>query len=1415
MKRSILHSILVSFALLWSFASHGQLVTIGGASTTTNTRLPIYSCYTYNYSQQIYTAAEITAAGGTSGCQITTIAFRAGATAYATTNFANWTVYLGNTGLNNFANTAGWIPVASMSQVWTGNIPALTANGWMTITLTTPFTWTGGNLVVAVDENTPNYTCTQAWYSFTATAATGPRALLYYSDPTNPNPASPPTANYSSTTTRSQVRFNFSCGSCSGTPNAGVATISSASGCPSVNFTLGATGISSGGGITYQWQSGPSATGPWTNVPGGTTVPFVTSAGTTTFYRLITNCTSSGLSNTSTTVSYTTAGGLCACGAYPALYATSTADEEITNVTVSTINNSSACGTLAPGAGSVAFMYSNYTGAVAACSEAQGNTVNFSLTQTTCGGPYGNFFQIYVDWNQDGDWLDAGEQVYSQAAAVTGNQTATGTFTVPFTATVGTTRMRVVNIEALAATTNYAHTSYAWGESEDYCFTVTAAVGCAGTPNAGTAGISSASGCSGVSFNLSATGITVGAGISYQWQSAPTATGTWTNIAGATTATYATSASATTYYRLVTTCANGGASNTSSVIAYTVIPCCTYTFNLTDSYGDGWNGATMEIRNGPTVVATLGGTFTTGTLQSLLIPMGQSVTYTLYYAGGGFYPGEVGINIVDPNGITIYTLPAGAGTVGTTLFTWTPTCVAPPTPPTSITASANPMCSGNTITLTANGAVGTVYWFTAGCNTSGQIATGNTISVSPVNTTTYYARNFDGVSWSTSCASLTVTVNATPTVNAGSGSTICVGNTAQLNATASATASTTGTLTTTFAGGNGCGAGNMFNLTAGASQITVNGFTITPLATAVQTVNVYYKVGTYVGSEITPAAWTLVGSYSVNGVAATQVYMPIANIVIPATATYGIYVQYNAQYTDGSFTYSNADLTLFTGAGHCTAFDGCCFPRTFNGIVHYTVSSSATPTVAWTPPATLSSSTILNPVATPTATTTYTVTATNAGCSSTSTVTVTVTPTPVSPTAAPQTICYGANAQINASATADWYTTPTGGTLIGSAQTFTTPSLTANTTYYIEGVANGCPAAPRNSVNVTVNPFPNTIPGVNSTSTGCNIYSNSAWTWFVNPANDIVSCVWSSANLNAVSSNVQVLSSVPYQNGVPYIPRVVTITPGAQGAAQVRLYFTLQEFQMLQALNPALTSITQLGVTKFDNTNLTGNPLYLPPTAYLTPAQTGMTDVYAVEVLTPSFSTFAIHFNYGNTILPVEFTSQTAACDQSGIRVSWSTATETQCSHYNVFRSSDGVNYEFVSTVPGAGTSSVPHSYSVYDMNAQNGVNYYRIDQVDVNGTTKQAPLVAATCEIESVEPVLAPNPADESSVLIFPSGKETILNITILNSEGIRVETKQVTLSEGRNAIQFNWTDYPAGLYLIRTEHDGEQNEFKQIIIE
>ncbi|MFM7902942.1 MAG: hypothetical protein ACKPAD_13280, partial [Bacteroidota bacterium] len=65
---------LAMMVLSWNLASAQTTVTIG-SGTTTSSFLPIYTCYGYNYSQQIYTAAEMSAGGAISGGNITQIKF--------------------------------------------------------------------------------------------------------------------------------------------------------------------------------------------------------------------------------------------------------------------------------------------------------------------------------------------------------------------------------------------------------------------------------------------------------------------------------------------------------------------------------------------------------------------------------------------------------------------------------------------------------------------------------------------------------------------------------------------------------------------------------------------------------------------------------------------------------------------------------------------------------------------------------------------------------------------------------------------------------------------------------------------------------------------------------------------------------------------------------------------------------------------------------------------------------------------------------------------------------------------------------------------------------------------------------------------------------------------------------------------
>ena len=159
-----------------------------------------------------------------------------------------------------------------------------------------------------------------------------------------------------------------------------------------------------------------------------------------------------------------------------------------------------------------------------------------------------------------------------------------------------------------------------------------------------------------------------------------------------------------------------------------------------------------------------------------------------------------------------------------------------------------------------------------------------------------------------------------------------------------------GSLTSLFAGGNGF-AGNTFDLTPN-SDLEITGLDFNGSGTGIQyNIDVYYKVGTSVGFEADPLAWTLLASglsdVCLGSSRATFVNMAGNGIVLSAGTTYGIYfdsVDYSAgagiQYTNGTGTneiYSNGDLLLECKTGQGSpAFSGTTFtPRVWNGTIHY------------------------------------------------------------------------------------------------------------------------------------------------------------------------------------------------------------------------------------------------------------------------------------------------------------------------------------------------------------------------------------------------------------------------------------------------------------------------------------------------
>lgn len=152
----------------------GGEVTIGNG-TTTNSNIPTNSFYNYSFSQQLYTATEIGSSNIIRGLKFHIET--------ATSQNRNWDIYLGN---ETATSLTGYTSVASHTKVFSGNV-SLANEGWLEITFDSTFIYTGGSIVVSVDDNTGSYSSSTYFSGHSGTS------YSIFNDGTNYNPNSPGT----------------------------------------------------------------------------------------------------------------------------------------------------------------------------------------------------------------------------------------------------------------------------------------------------------------------------------------------------------------------------------------------------------------------------------------------------------------------------------------------------------------------------------------------------------------------------------------------------------------------------------------------------------------------------------------------------------------------------------------------------------------------------------------------------------------------------------------------------------------------------------------------------------------------------------------------------------------------------------------------------------------------------------------------------------------------------------------------------------------------------------------------------------------------------------------------------------------------------------------------------------------------
>jgi hypothetical protein len=161
--------------------------------------------------------------------------------------------------------------------------------------------------------------------------------------------------------------------------------------------------------------------------------------------------------------------------------------------------------------------------------------------------------------------------------------------------------------------------------------------------------------------------------------------------------------------------------------------------------------------------------------------------------------------------------------------------------------------------------------------------------------------------------------------------------------------------------------------------------------------------------------------------------------------------------------------------------------------------------------------------------------------------------------------------------------------------------------------------------------------------------------------------------------------------------------------------------------------------------------------------------------------------------LPVQLVTFTAhATGPASVALAWQTASEVTSAYFEVERSADGIRFAPVGRVAAAGTSKTARTYTYTDAAVPASTLYYRLHQVDQNGTATYSPVRSAQLT-EAGGPVLFPNPAQGGASHL--SGVSPGTAVWVLDTLG---QVVRVTTADQAGNVAL--AGLPAGLYLVRT---------------
>lgn len=263
--------------------------------------------------------------------------------------------------------------------------------------------------------------------------------------------------------------------------------------------------------------------------------------------------------------------------------------------------------------------------------------------------------------------------------------------------------------------------------------------------------------------------------------------------------------------------------------------------------------------------------------------------------------------------------------------------------------------------------------------------------------------------------------------------------------------------------------------------------------------------------------------------------------------------------------------------------------------------------------------------------------------------------------------------------------------------------------------------------------------------------------------------------------------------------RVIPTNNSPSGTFNITLYYSEEEIAGWEAATGNNRNEIQVVKTIGPISTVTpANPQV--STTFYKPALLGSfgNDVTLTASYSNGFSGFAAGIS--EIPLPIELLSfEASAWEGQSVVLDWSTATERNNDYFTIERSLNGLDWEFVAKVGGAGNSATILNYKTYDFTPHNGLSYYRLKQTDFDGQFTYSDIRSVMFDAKEGQVKVYPNYVYDSFTL---EGSESELStIELYTSSGQQVTSLAKIEKKTNERYKLDIRRLAAGIYYVKTK--------------